>query len=116
MFVPALPALFSEFDKSIGHYRRYRKSSLVDTLQGSGFSIVKIKYFDFAGILPWYVSFVLLKKILTGINVALYDKAIVPVMRTIESLITPSDRKKHSRGSKKGMSKPMSFRYFNRSN
>jgi 2-polyprenyl-3-methyl-5-hydroxy-6-metoxy-1,4-benzoquinol methylase len=52
IFVPALPALFSDFDKSIGHYRRYRKVQLADTLRESGFSIEKIKYFDCAGILP----------------------------------------------------------------
>jgi hypothetical protein len=84
IFVPALPALFSDFDKSIGHYRRYRKVQLADTLRESGFSIEKIKYFDCAG-----VNFVLLKKTLSGNHVSLYDKIVVPVMRRLESFIAP---------------------------
>jgi SAM-dependent methyltransferase len=83
IFVPALPALFSDFDKSIGHYRRYRKVQLADTLRENGFSIEKIKYFDCAGILPWYLNFVLLKKTLCGNHVSLYDKIVIPVMRRL---------------------------------
>ena len=40
--VPALPALFSEFDRVQGHRRRYTPESLRDAITGSGLEIVRI--------------------------------------------------------------------------
>lgn len=89
IFVPALPALLSDFDRSIGHFRRYQKKELTKEISNAGFSITKIKYFDIAGILPWYINFVLLKKRLGGNSVALYDRIAVPLMRKIEKRFSP---------------------------
>ena len=89
IFVPALPALLSNFDRSIGHFRRYQKKELTEKISNAGFSIVKIKYFDIAGILPWYINFVLLKKTLGGNSVAAYDRIVVPLMRKVESRLAP---------------------------
>ncbi|MEZ4657503.1 MAG: methyltransferase [Caldilineaceae bacterium] len=87
IFAPALPFLYSEFDASIGHKRRYQKDQLVNLVESAGYKIVRVKYFDIAGILPWYFNFVLLRKTLTPANVNLYDKLVVPVMRVIEKLM-----------------------------
>jgi SAM-dependent methyltransferase len=89
IFVPALPALLSDFDRNIGHFRRYRKTELTEKISNAGFSIIKIKYFDIAGILPWYINFVLLKKTLGGNSVAAYDRIVVPLMRKVESRLAP---------------------------
>ena len=35
LYVPALPVLYSQFDRDIGHYRRYRKRELVAILEGA---------------------------------------------------------------------------------
>ncbi len=89
IFVPALSFLFSEFDKSIGHFRRYHKQQLIDLFQSQGFNIIKVKYVDMAGIIPWYIAFVLLKKGLTKNNTSVYDKIAIPVIRILENIITP---------------------------
>lgn len=89
IFVPALPALFSDLDKQVGHFRRYRKEGLADLIETVGFSIVKIKYFDIAGIIPWYINFVLLKNKMSSGSVSVYDKTVIPFMRIIETLFTP---------------------------
>ncbi len=90
IFVPALMSLYGEFDRKIGHFRRYTKIGLEEKCQSAGFKILKLKYFDFTGILPWYVKYKLLKSdSLKREAVTLYDKIAVPVTRTIESLITP---------------------------
>jgi SAM-dependent methyltransferase len=89
IFVPALARLYSEMDRKIGHYRRYGKQDLISIVYNAGFEPLKVKYFDFIGILPWYIFYVLLKKTITGDNVRLYDRYIVPVMRKIESAIDP---------------------------
>ena len=89
IFVPALMSLYGEFDRKIGHFRRYTKNELEERCKAAGFKIIKSKYFDCTGILPWYVKYKLLKSdSLEPIAVTLYDKIAVPVTRTIESLIT----------------------------
>jgi len=90
IFAPALSCLYSEFDKKIGHFRRYCKKGLINIIRESGFSIENIRYFDLAGIIPWYIVFVLLKKTTTNkANISLYDKLVVPPMRLLETLIPP---------------------------
>ncbi len=89
IFVPALKFLFSELDKKVGHFRRYTKGELENVITSSGFNMKTIKYVDIAGIIPWYIAFVLLKKTTTTSNVSAYDKLIVPIMKKIELNITP---------------------------
>jgi len=88
VFVPALPMLFSEFDKQIGHFRRYRKAELAQKIRAAGFRILLSRYFDAAGILPWLVKYRLLKSLTVEIGaVHLYDKLVVPVAKPIESFL-----------------------------
>jgi SAM-dependent methyltransferase len=89
IFVPALSFLYSEFDKSIGHFRRYHKQQLIDLFQSQGFNIIKVKYVDMPGIIPWYIAFVLLKKELNMNNTSIYDKIAIPVIRIVENFFTP---------------------------
>jgi SAM-dependent methyltransferase len=89
VFVPALPWLYSDLDCQLGHFRRYMKKDLIELTRRSGFSVVKVRYFDVAGIIPWYINFVLLKNPMIGGSVALYDKIVVPVMQAMEGLVTP---------------------------
>ena len=89
IFVPAIQALYGAVDRQVGHYRRYSKKHLVDLLENKlDMKIVKIKYFDIVGVIPWYVLSCVLK--LTGQNpttVKLYDKLIVPVMSRLEKYL-----------------------------
>ncbi|BBO79514.1 hypothetical protein DSCO28_00800 [Desulfosarcina ovata subsp. sediminis] len=89
IFVPALPFLFSNFDRQVGHFRRYLKKNLICLSEKIGFKPVKARYFDFAGIIPWFLLFVLLKQTLTGKNVNYYDKYIIPINRIFEKIISP---------------------------
>jgi len=90
IFAPALSFLFSNFDKKIGHFRRYHKKGLINIIRESGFSIEDVRYFDSVGIITWYIVFVLLKKTTTNkTNIKLYDKLIVPPLRLLENLIPP---------------------------
>jgi len=89
IFVPALAFLYSDLDKELGHFRRYSKQSLVDVVEAAGFTVNMVKYFDIAGIIPWYIAFVLLKHTTTEGNVSAYDKLVVPIMRRVEQVITP---------------------------
>jgi SAM-dependent methyltransferase len=89
LFVPALTRLYSGFDKQIGHFRRYTKQDLSGLVRDVGFTLVKAQYFDLAGIIPWYINFVLLRNSIGSGSVSLYDRLVVPTMRLVESVVPP---------------------------
>lgn len=89
VFVPALPFLYSKLDRTLGHVRRYRRRPLVELVQRSGFQVEKVNYVDCAGILPWYLVFVLMKRTMTRGEVSLYDRLGIPVVRRVETLVRP---------------------------
>lgn len=88
IFVPALMSLYGEFDRKIGHFRRYTKKEIEDKCAAAGFKILKSKYFDLTGILPWWVKYKLLKSdSLESGAVTLYDKIAVPVISRFETIL-----------------------------
>jgi SAM-dependent methyltransferase len=89
VFVPACAWLYSDFDRQIGHVRRYTKPELSGVVQEVGFTLVQARYFDLAGIIPWYVHFVLLRHSMDSGSVSLYDKLVVPIMRRVERAVPP---------------------------
>ena len=87
IFVPALRWLYSPLDKSVGHHRRYEKTSLQQLCNRHRFQTLKSKYMDLVGILPWFLLNVVGG--LQSVNPRLtrwYDKFIVPTTRRIENL------------------------------
>jgi 2-polyprenyl-3-methyl-5-hydroxy-6-metoxy-1,4-benzoquinol methylase len=91
VFVPAIEALYGEVDSKLGHYRRYSKKRLKKNFQKElKLEIRKMKYFDFPGIIPWYINARLLKKAnLSTISVKLYDRLVIPIIKPIETFIPP---------------------------
>ena len=90
IFVPALRWLYGSFDRQIGHFRRYTRRELHQKCEGVGFSILKSKYFDSAGIFTWWLKYRLLKSQgIEPVAVKLYDKLVIPPLKRIESLISP---------------------------
>jgi phospholipid N-methyltransferase len=90
IFVPALRQLFGSLDRRLGHQRRYVKSELEHKCRRSGFRVIRSGYFDFFGILPWWVKYCILQsQQLEAGSVRFYDKYIVPVARVIETALPP---------------------------
>jgi SAM-dependent methyltransferase len=90
IFVPAFEFAFSAFDRRYGHFRRYTKESLRDKLLDAGLDIEVLRYFNMAGLAAWWATFVLLRrKDPSNEQIGIYDKVIVPLMRRIESAVTP---------------------------
>lgn len=90
VFVPALPWLYSALDKAVGHHRRYEKSQLERLFVSGGFDVVKARYMDCLGVLPWYLLNVLGGS--RSINPQLarfYDTWCVPLTRRIEGRCNP---------------------------
>lgn len=85
LWVPAFQFLYSEFDRKIGHYRRYRKSGLRARLMRAGYQVPEIRYMNSAGALAWLVVARLMRRAPTGgAPVSVYDKCFVPVLRRLE--------------------------------
>lgn len=49
IYVPAFNCLYSALDKYVGHYRRYKKSTLLPLMQQAGFQIETVRYVDSIG-------------------------------------------------------------------
>lgn len=90
VFAPALPALFGALDYAFGHYRRYTRRSLSRVLEVSGFAEVRIRYFDFFGVLPWLIaSRVARAETISPSSVLAFDRFVVPLGVLLESVVRP---------------------------
>jgi SAM-dependent methyltransferase len=90
IFVPALQWLFGSADDAFGHFRRYEREGLSRLITQAGLEPVSTRFFDIAGILPWFVLFRILRmECFTPSQVGLYDGLVVPVMRPIERVLPP---------------------------
>lgn len=53
--VPAHPFLFSDWDRLLGHYRRYRRAQLVSLVQNCGLKPLMVSYWNTVAFLPAFV-------------------------------------------------------------
>ena len=90
IFVPALSWLYGSFDREINHYRRYSRPDLERKCRAAGFRILLSRYFDLPGVMPWWVKYRLLqsRKMESG-AVRFYDRAVVPLAKRLEAVISP---------------------------
>lgn len=85
VWVPAYQALYSDFDRKIGHYRRYAKKALRDRLMRAGYEVPEIRYHNAVGALAWLVVARLMHRDPTGgAPVKIYDSLFVPVLKRLE--------------------------------
>lgn len=90
IFVPAMPVLFSRYDRHLGHYRRYKLGELTRKCERAGFSISFARWMDLPGTMPWFLKYKLMRSMnMEAWAVRLYDKMVVPVARRVEKLLHP---------------------------
>lgn len=83
---PAFPALMSEFDRSIGHVRRYTRENIAAKYRGAGFDVVDCRYVNALGMFAWFAGMRVLRMTPgDGPILRVWDAAVVPVARCIES-------------------------------
>lgn len=84
---PAHAWLYSEFDKAIGHYRRYTKAGLA-AMDLPGLKLERLRYLDCCGVLPSAANrFLLRSSMPTGRQIILWDRLLVPVSRLVDPLL-----------------------------
>lgn len=90
IWVPAFEQLFSEFDRKLGHHRRYRKPELEQLLRDHGYEIMSSRYVNLPGWFSWLILVRCLRLQPTSRGfVRFWDRWIVPVVRAVESRVTP---------------------------
>lgn len=90
LFVPAFPMAMSDFDREVGHFRRYRKKGLSETLVAAGLEPVVVHYVNSVGLFGWLLLVRLLKgRPRDGIALRILDGFVVPLLRRVESKVRP---------------------------
>ncbi len=83
---PAYPYLYSEFDRAIGHWRRYT-TAMLRKIAPPGLTERSARYYDCVGMLASAANKLLLKqKLPTVAQVRTWDRFMVPVSRVIDPL------------------------------
>ena len=90
LFVPSLPFLYGTIDAQVDHKRRYTKRTLSEAVRSAGMTLQRIEYFDFLGIVPWFISGRVLGRTASGGGgLRRYDRFAVPVCRAFDRLVGP---------------------------
>jgi SAM-dependent methyltransferase len=86
VIVPAFPIGMSDFDRKIGHFRRYRRRVLRECIEAAGLQPVTVHYVNAVGLFGWLVLMRLLRgRPRDSVALRVFDRMIVPVLRRIES-------------------------------
>jgi SAM-dependent methyltransferase len=87
VWVPAGDWLYSKFDASVGHVRRYSAGNLRRTLESAGFDVIDVRYADPLGV----IAAALYKwgrqsGSLNSNAVRLYDRLVFPFSRSLQPI------------------------------
>ena len=90
MFVPAFPFAAGRFDRLIGHHRRYTLATARSAMTAGGLALERVRYVNAPGLLAWFIAVRLLRLTPSdGPLLRLWDGAVIPVIRRLESLRSP---------------------------
>jgi len=89
LFVPALKELYGSLDEMAGHYRRYTRKTLSACMHDAGWSISRMEYFNFFGILTWFLSAKIFRQKQLNSKVCASLDRIVPLLAWIERWSKP---------------------------
>jgi SAM-dependent methyltransferase len=56
LYVPALNGLYTEWDRKVGHHRRYSKRRLASVVEEAGLEVAELRYMNLLAIPAWLVS------------------------------------------------------------
>jgi SAM-dependent methyltransferase len=90
IWVPGYQQLYGEFDRAVGHVRRYTPTTLRDAFERAGLSALEVKPVNLLGGVAWWLT---VRRGGVGRQkpglVRLYDRFVVPTTRFVERRVTP---------------------------
>jgi len=90
IWVPGYQQLYGDFDRKVGHFRRYTPKTLGDAVTAAGLSIDVLKPINLLGGIAWWLA--VRRGGASYPNprlVRLYDRLVVPTTRLIERFVRP---------------------------
>ena len=88
IYVPAMPILFSDLDRSVGHFRRYKKKELVQKVTTSGYEVQSCYFNDSVGVLASFALKGLGYKGKIGLgsksSLIFYDRYVYPLSKILD--------------------------------
>jgi SAM-dependent methyltransferase len=90
MWVPGYMQLYGEFDRQVGHVRRYTPATLRSAFERAGLHTVDVRPVNLLGGIAWWLA---VRRGGVGGQrprlVRLYDRFVVPTTRLVERRVTP---------------------------
>lgn len=86
ILAPAYPFLLSNFDKELGHYRRYTLHSLNMLFTRANMTVLKHRHFNLAGIAGWLLFSKILGQKAIGRNEMRSFNSLVPLFRVMDKI------------------------------
>ena len=90
IWVPGYQQLYGEFDRAVGHVRRYTPTTLRDAFERAGLAALEVKPVNLLGGIAWWLTVRRggVGKQKPGL-VRIYDRFVVPTTRFVERRVTP---------------------------
>ena len=108
IWVPGYEQLYGDFDRAVGHVRRYTPGSLREAFERAGLEPVEVRPVNLLGGIAWWLT---VRRGGVGAPnprlVAVYDRVVVPCTRVLERAFTPAVR---AVGAGSGAGSPLSPR------
>lgn len=87
VLVPFGMRLYSEFDRLLGHFRRYEAGELEGKFRDAGFAVERQMFFNKAGVLAWWVSNTLGgQRVLKPWQLRIYN-ALTPLFKILDRVL-----------------------------
>jgi SAM-dependent methyltransferase len=90
LLVPGYPSLYGEFDRVVGHRRRYTPATLRHAVEAAELEVEVLKPVNLLGALAWWAAVRVGRRARpTPALVNLYDRFVVPLVRVLERRFEP---------------------------
>jgi SAM-dependent methyltransferase len=90
LLVPGYPSLYGDFDRAVGHVRRYTPTTLRQAVEAAGLQVTTLKPVNLLGGVAWWVAVRMGGRARpTPALVRLYDRLVVPLVRASERRFDP---------------------------
>lgn len=89
IFVPALPVLYGEMDRAMGHIRRYTRPALARLFRQAGLRPTHSRYVNVVGALGWLWNGRVLRRGRIPESATVAFDRMVPILSALERLIPP---------------------------
>lgn len=90
VWVPGYMQLYGDFDRRVGHVRRYTPDTLRAAIMGAGLTCQEVRPVNMLGAVAWWLA---VRR--GGVDapdprmLRIYDRTVVPVTRLLETWVTP---------------------------